>query len=254
MTGPADPNPTNEVVACLGRKHTGKSQLLHDLYTSQKDRVLSIGVLPQDVARDPDAVVVLGFGPLMDRLKQAAHYPRWHIATALEPPDQTELFVMLVPPLGSPRPSLSKAFGGMALCINELYDVAPNQGCPEEVKRAPRVGRHHELDILFAAQRPASCSRDFTAAADHIYAFAQTEPADLDYLAKSISKPVARRIAQLTGHDYVHFDRGTGIARHIDSAGRFVGRFNTMGDGLAAENARPEIARSRTLAGQKTGG
>lgn len=222
-----DPNPTNIVVANLGRKGTGKSTLLHRLYTSKKDRVLSIGCLPQDLARDPDVVVVMGLGPLLDRLKwlPAHGYERWHLATELEPADMAELCSLLVPPLGSQRPSLSEAFNGMALAINELYDVAPNQGTPEEVARLPRVARHKLLDIYAAASRPAVCSRDFTAAADHLYLFAQSEANDLDYIAKTCGKPVARLVSTLAAHEFVHYDRTNvngATAKHYDAAGRYL--------------------------------
>jgi hypothetical protein len=253
-----DPNPTNVVVACIGRKGTGKSQLLHRLYTSKADRVLSIGTLPQDMARDPGAVVVLGLGPLLEMLKEVARWQasspenrRWHIATEMERDDLKELFALLVPPLGVPNDrSLSVAFGGMALCINELYDVAPNQGTPDEITRAPRAGRHRLLDIFSAVQRPASCNRDFTAAADHVYLFAQSEGNDIDFVARSFGKRVAQLVASLTGHDFVHFDNATKTARHFSGHGRYLG---TLSRGPAVEMMRPEMEREAGVAGQNPG-
>lgn len=222
----------NVIVATLGRKGTGKSVLLWELYSSRAERLLSLDSLGESVERDPDTIETLGMGQLIDALGKAAAFPRWHIAGAVEPDDLKELFRMLAPPLGSSSPSLSLAFGGLAIECGEAYEIAPNGSAAPEVLRAWRAGRHYSLSLFMAAQRPSSVAREVTAAADHVYAFAQSEPRDLEFLAKTISAPVADRVAQLRHFECVHYDRDRSTATVLDRDRNPVMTINTMGDSV----------------------
>ena len=234
----------NLIVAVMGRKGTGKSELLYKRYIATAPRVLELSMLEQDLSRDPNVIRALGFGRLMDALKQAAHYERWHIATELEPGDMVKLATMLCPPMGSTKKSLSEALGGIALASGECYQVFPNGRAADEVLALVRRGRHYKLDLFMATQRPAACSRDITSAADHIYCFQQSEPADVDFVAKTVSKVVARRLPRLGEHEYIRYERGK-LAEHFNAAGRCVASIQPFEDPAG----RSESGATRSLAG-----
>lgn len=218
-------------MAALGRPGTGKSHKLWAEYTSRAPRVLSFGVLRQDLARDPNVVVALGLPQLKDVLRRIARgrYDRWHVATALNPAELAELFALLVPPNGVGN-SLAEKMGGMAIEACEAYEVFPNGRTPAEMLAAIRQARHYALDMYLAAQRPASCARDVTAAADHVYLFAQSEPADLDFIARTCSKSVARAVANLAAesHECIYLNRPRNEIRHLDAHGRTLASIDPM--------------------------
>lgn len=225
----------NQIVISVGRKGSGKSQLLWDLFTSRAPRVLSLDNLGETKERDPDVAEVFGWSQLMRALRAVAQldgngrprFPRWHIAASVEPDDLRELFTMLCPPIGTPKEkSLAVAFGGMAVECNEAYDLAPNGRTPDEVLAAWRRGRHYGLDLYMATQRPASVAREVTALADLVFAFAQREPNDIDFLAKQISPAVAAQVRELRPEDFqcIRYDVNAGTSALLDKNRRVVGR------------------------------
>lgn len=224
---------TSRIVVALGRKGSGKSQLLHDLYTSRAPRVITIGHIAQDLGRDPNVIRTLGRAQLFTALERASAYPRWHIAAALEPVDLGELFTLLAPPLGSPRQSLALAFGGLAVACGEAYEIMPNGRTPDEVLAGLRRSRHYSLDWYLASQRPASIARDATGLADLIFAFAQSEPRDIAFLADTVSRPFADHVRRLVKDEYrcLLHNRDDGSSVILDRARRVVGQLH---DELAA--------------------
>jgi hypothetical protein len=230
-------------VFIAGRKGTGKSTLLHRRYVSSAPRVLSLDatVPPETLERNPGAVYVIGLDQLRRVLRLAAGYPRWHIAAALEPADVAELFRLLCPPLGSPRASLSRAFGGIAIECGECDLVWPNAGSAPELLSALRRGRHYLLDLYLATQRPASCAVDVRAQADALIAFAQTEPRDVDYFARGISRPVGELIRSLEGHEFVFYSRADGRVYVCGEDGAARAIYDTAGRQLAGPARRPAV-------------
>lgn len=216
----------NQIVVSIGRKGSGKSQLLWDLFTSQAPRVLSLDNLGESKERDRDAVEVVGWSQLVQAFRAASRFQRWHIVASLEPADMKTLFTMICPPLGSNQPSLSVAFGGMAIVSNEAYDVAPNGRTAPEILAAWRRGRHYQLDLYMATQRPAAVAREVTALADLVFCFAQREPVDIDFLGKHISPSVAVQVRDLRPENYqcVRYDSRDGTVALLDRNRRLVGR------------------------------
>lgn len=216
----------SRIVVALGRKGSGKSKLLHDLFTARAPRVITIGHIRQDLERDTAVIRTLGRSQLFTALERASAYDRWHIAAALEPEHLAELFSLLAPPLGSPRESLSLAFKGLAVECGEAYEIMPNGRTPDEVLAGMRRSRHYSLDWYLGSQRPASVARDATGLADQIFAFAQSEPRDIAFLASSVSQPFAEQVRQLRLEEYqcMMHDRDDGSSRKLDRNRRVIGR------------------------------
>lgn len=225
----------NQIVFACGRKASGKSQLLWELFTSQAPRVLSLDNLGESKERDRDTVEVFGMAELRRTLRAVAQvddkgkflYPRWHIAASVEPTDLRDLFRMLCPPIGTPREqSLSYAFGGMAIECSEAYDLAPNGRTSDDILAAWRRGRHYRLDLYMATQRPASVARELTALTDLVFAFAQREQADVDFLSQHISRGVGEQVRALRPEQYqcVRYDVNDGTSKLLDKSRRVVGR------------------------------
>lgn len=192
--------------------------------------MLTVGHIPQDLGRDPDVIRTLGRAQLYQALERASSYDAWHIAAALEPEDLEELFTLLAPPLGSPRESLSLAFGGMAIECGEAYEIMPNGRTADAVLAGLRRGRHCSLDWYLGSQRPAAIAREATAQANLIFAFAQREPRDIDFLAESVSQPFADQVRQLHLGDYrcVVHNVDDGTSRVLDRDRRTIGRLDEM--------------------------
>lgn len=201
----------NRIVAGFGRKGTGKTQLLWDVFTSHCPRLLTFDSLNETGELDATAVYTVGLDATTRALRRAVNFDSWHIAAALDIEDVAFLFGKLAPPLGSSQ-SLSLALGGIAVQCGEVDTIAPNGSAPVEVVNALRRGRHYCLDFYIATQRPASCARDVSAQADEIFCFAQGEPRDVDFIARTISATVADRVQQLREYEYIHYDRRTGRA------------------------------------------
>lgn len=217
----------NQIVFSSGRKGSGKSKLLWDMFTSRHPKVLTIGHIPEDLARDPDVVKARGRAQLYRMIEQVSGFDRWHLAAALDPDAIAELCSLLAPPYeAAPESSLSVALGGVALECCEAYELAPSTGTPPEVLGMWRRGRHYQLDLFMASQRPYSVAREVTAQADLIFAFAQGEKRDIDFLADTVSKPFAQAVARLRIEEYrcMVYNRADQTSRLLDRDRRTVGR------------------------------
>jgi hypothetical protein len=209
----------NTIVFGCGRKGSGKTTLLHERFIDHVPRVISLDVTGETTERFPDAVTCYTTDEVLGALTRAAALgaTRWHIAAILEPADVSRLFGLLAPPLSRDgAPSLSRVWGGIAVECSECDVIAPVSGAPPNVLTAFRRGRHHLLSLYMATQRPATCARDVTALADVIFAFAQTEPRDVAWLAGAISTPIADIVRQLPRYHCVYYTREDGCVYVCD--------------------------------------
>lgn len=222
---------SSQIVASLGRKGSGKSQLLWELFVSQAPRVITIGHIPQDLARDPNVITVRGRDELYRAIERASAFDRWHIAAALGRDALLELFLLIAPGLEAPpERSLSNALNGLALHSGEAYQVFPVGYTPEPMLEAIRQSRHYSLDLYMASQRPHSVQRELTAQADLIFSFAQSEPRDIAFLAESVSTPYAQVVRRLKFEDHscVVYDRADSTSKILDRNYRPAGRVDAF--------------------------
>lgn len=223
----------NTIACVVGRKGTGKSELLWERFTSRAPRVLSLDSTGETTERNPNAIVAVGWRRLLEVLDAAAECGKWHIAAAIEPEDVRELFARLTPPLGQGR-SLSLAFGGMAVECGEVDLIAPNGGTPPEILSAFRRGRHYALDLYMATQRPASCAVDVRSMADIFVSFALTSPRDVAAASDELGGTMAERIVRLPRYHCLYSTRADGRVVELDAQRRIVADLNPLaGEGLA---------------------
>jgi len=222
----------NLIVFGCGRKGSGKSTLLHERFVRPSPRIISLDVTGETREQFPDAIECAGLDAVRRALRVAAEKGkrRWHLAASLEPGEVRTLFAMLAPALGAGARSLSRDFGGIAVECGECDLIAPVSGAAPDVLSAWRRGRHHLLSLFMATQRPATCARDLTAQADVIFAFAQTEPRDVDFIARTISGPVADIVRHLPAYHCVYYTRDDGRVYVCDARRRVLRTLNTSGE------------------------
>jgi hypothetical protein len=220
----------NSIVFVSGIKGSGKSELLADLFMPVHPRLISIDITGETIERNPEAVAAYGLDELLKALDVATQWPRWHIAAFLRRDEIPALFAILAPRIESADTlSFSRELGGVAIECGEVYHIMPNQGAAQEVEDALCIARHHQLSWLMATQRPASCSRLLSSQADYLIAFMQTEPIDIAWWSKAISKAAGEQIAQLDVHEFVFFRRGDTVFYVCDAKRRVRATFRLNG-------------------------
>lgn len=200
MTAPAPLLRENEIVFCAGKKGSGKSTLLYDYFVAPSPRTISLDFVGDVKERDPNAIEVVGYAPLIAKLQELvrAGIQRWHIAAVFDAYTESELpklFRLLCPPYNPGKQSLTRALGGMALECSECDVILPNGGASIEARNMLKRGRHNLLSLYLATQRPQECSRLCTSQADYIISFAMHEPNELKYFAR-----IAPRYSALLPH------------------------------------------------------
>lgn len=97
------------------------------------------------------------------------------------------------------------ARGDMLAVVDELHLFAGPHDSPEKSGafiELIRVSRHARVDVLGIAQRPKSIHGDVRAQADHLIAFACSEPGDLAYFSEMVNKDFASALATLKPQQY----------------------------------------------------
>jgi hypothetical protein len=235
----------NSVAFVAGMRKSGKSQLLADLFVPAHQRIISIDVTGETVERNPDAIAAYGMGQLVEVLHVAADWPRWHVAAILPRAEIPELCKLLAPRVESEDTlSFSRELGGIAIECGEAYHVLPNQGTAVEVEDALCISRHHRLSWLLATQRPASCSRLLSSQADYLVAFMQSEPLDIAWWSKAVSKAAGVQIQQLELHEFVFYRRGDPTFYVCDAARRVRAAYKLNGDSVTAAAPPRRVTRA----------
>lgn len=207
-----------------GASESGKSQALHQLFVSRMPRVISIDITGETAERNPQAEKTFGYADLCDALKTCARRGaqlrhRWHIAAYLEPHEIPRLFATLAPPISSEAAtSFTRAVGGIAIECGEASYIAPNNRTPQEVRDGFHRGRHHQLSLLMATQRPAEVARCVTAEARVLIAFRHHEQLELDWWRKKTSSAVADLIAELPQYHSIYYVPASGRVHVCDAS------------------------------------
>jgi hypothetical protein len=100
------------------------------------------------------------------------------------------------------------ARGDVRLVVEELDVVTSPYNCPIEFARIIKYGRHYGVQLMGASRRPAEVTRMFTSQANRFIAFAQHEPADLQYF-RSIFGKAANNLSIMPDYHFMDVDYST---------------------------------------------
>jgi hypothetical protein len=187
------PELQNRIVAIIGRKGTGKSTKLAEILASE-DRILIF-----DPMAEHDFIPnnLQSLGELAEFFKWTKKKNEW--AATFVPGEEIEQNIEDVSKMVYNR-------GNLAFAIEEVPLICSPGHLPKILGKLIRTGRHREIDIYWTAQRAGECSRTLTSLTDEFILYSQTEPLDLDAIAKRCTSAVADRVAALHGHDYLVWD------------------------------------------------
>jgi hypothetical protein len=188
----------NKIVGICGRKGSGKSK--------------RTGVLLKYVSR------ICCWDPMMDHIDLLPDYFEGidgDLEDFLEEAAKAGTFACCVVPQGD-QGDLEREFeqlcdlvychGHMLLVIEEAPLICKAGYMPPLFGKIVRTGRHHNIDVLWTAQRAAEVSRTLTSMTDFFIFYSQTEPRDLDAIAERCGREVADKVTGLGLHDSFVWD------------------------------------------------
>lgn len=218
----------NRMVAALGRKGSGKSQLMRtEQYAGGERRIITLDWTGEDKEHYPRAVEVGGMRAasktlreLVDATEHDGDNARWHLIVAdLSPLEVERLLWFLSPPYRPGVVGFSRAVGGLALECTEVDVIAPANGASEAFRHAVARGRHALLSFYLATRRPHECSRAITSQADEVISFRMHEPRDVKFIRDTCGETFAEISQRLPKHWHVDFYAETGTITVIDADG-----------------------------------
>jgi hypothetical protein len=183
----------NRIIACVGRKGVGKSTWLGAHLT----------YCPRVVVFDPldeyDAV-----SNRIESLRRLEQFLKWS--------RDREAFAGRYVPAGEPEEEIEQVAalvydrGSLCLVCEEIALYTQPGYAPPLLGKLVRTGRHRGIDICWATQRPAECSKTITALTDLWVLFRLTEPRDIEAVSVRCGPEIADRVANLLQHEHFVWD------------------------------------------------
>ncbi len=198
---PPIPEQQNRIIACAGRKGSGKSTMARKILMEMarlcpNPRIFGYDTMGEhrwipDSFDEQDKAVIY----LMESHAYESFLARYVPETDDEEKDFSEICAEVYEQ------------GNMMFVIEEVVML----GCtpsyaPPKFKRLMRLGRHRNVDMLYTTQRLGECPRALTAATDVFILFAHSEPRDLDRIQERCGKPVADKVALFQDHEFLVWD------------------------------------------------
>ena len=183
----------NRIVGIVGRKGAGKSTFIQS-HLRASPRVFAFDVM------DEMAVIPNRLGSIrgVERFFAfAGGRDSW--AARYVPEGDLEEAIDQVCPLVYERRNL------LFVCEEIALYTRPGSVTPAFGKLV-RTGRHREISLVWATQRPAECAKSITALTDLWVLFSVTEPRDLDAVADRCGAGVSERVASLGPHEFIIWD------------------------------------------------
>jgi hypothetical protein len=109
--------------------------------------------------------------------------------------------------------------GGWTVVVDEAYYITNKLKLQSPLDMLLTQGRSKHITLCVGMQRPAWISRFSLSQATHAFIF-RCEGRDLRNLADALSPKIIKPVQDLTGHDFVYFNRATrevkiGNANHL---------------------------------------
>jgi len=188
----------NRIIACAGRKGSGKSFKAREIL-QQCPRLFLHDTMGEhrwvpDTFEELDQACIY----LMESYTYDTFMARYVPETDDEETDFSEVCAVVYDQ------------GNMMFAIEEvvMLGCSPNYA-PPKFKRLMRLGRHRNVDMLYTTQRLGECPRALTAATDVFVLFAHSEPRDLETIQDRCGVEVARKVAKFQDHDFLVWDVAT---------------------------------------------
>jgi hypothetical protein len=96
--------------------------------------------------------------------------------------------------------------GNVVAVCEEIPEICDGGKVPKRIRYLIRVGRHYGIDVAYSGQRFAEIARTITAQTDIFILFRQSEPLDLDGVARRTSREIAERVKNLEPGQFVLYD------------------------------------------------
>ena len=183
----------NRIVGVVGRKGAGKSTYIRS----------HLGVCPRVFAFDPmdefDAIP-----NSFETISRAEQFFQWAKdrdtwAGRYVPGGDLEEAIEQVCPLVYRQ-------GSCVFICEEIALYTRPGSVTSAFGKLVRTGRHKEISVVWATQRPAECAKSITALTDLWILFSITEPRDLDAIADRCGEEIANRVSALGQHDFIIWD------------------------------------------------
>ena len=198
---------SNRVVAC-GITGAGKDYSLRRFFASQCPRLVVVDYLGEHEKGITSAPVYrCGVADLRKTVRAAlGKSDRWQVIVEChDEGTDSEKIARFICPVGPQENSWVYQAGGIGLYCSELDLLAP-QSCDSLVTGMWRRGRHYDLSIYGATQRPAGVSRIVTAMSDYLVVCKMHEPRDLAYMTNMLPPGAMDRVVALDWHEVVLVD------------------------------------------------
>jgi hypothetical protein len=98
------------------------------------------------------------------------------------------------------------ARGDLLVVFEEMPELCEGGKVPKKLRYLVRIGRHAGIDIAYTGQRFSEIARTLTAQTDVFILFRQSEPIDLDGLARRTSRDVAEQVKNLQPQQFIVYD------------------------------------------------
>lgn len=194
----SEPELQNKITGIIGRKGTGKSTKLEELL-SGRDRVL---VLDPMAEHDWTPNEISSLETLSEFFRWNRKKQQW--AASFVPGESIDQDV-------EDASRIAYKAGDHAIGIDEISLFTTAGHMPKALGRMIRTGRHRKMDIYWTGLRANEVPRTLTSLTDEFILFSQTEPLDLDAIAKRCGTEVAERVGELKLHEYLIWDVWNGL-------------------------------------------
>lgn len=186
----------NRIIACAGRKGSGKSTKAREILQQMK-RLFIYDTMGEH-RWCPDS---------FDELDQAVIYLMESFTY------EDGFMARYVPEADDEEADFSEVCnvvyeqGNMMFAIEEvaMLGCSPNHS-PKKFKRLMRLGRHRNVDMLYTTQRLEEIPVSLRSATDVFILFAHSEPRALDAIAERCGEEVASKVAAFQGHEFLIYD------------------------------------------------